>query len=791
MHSWPFSHDLITQLTLSADQRFSVPDYSNDQTWALHLRHGDPPAITLHTTYGLRALAMSLSPRFLKDELDLIDPAQFHTPPQILAAYPNLVILTFKPFDNLSVTLECWVPNSQVIAGRMSFSNQGGTAQDFTFELIGTLQPLEPGQRLAVVTSGSSTILQGRSGELSPVCFMTGDPFPGIGPYAGLAQRVNLAPQQDQRLTWALASTAHETQSLQLAKQTTARAWDEELARIELVNQAQSIQVETGDPAWDACFALAQRTAYSLFLPATPHLPHPSFVLSRSPDQGYSPRGDGSDYPYLWNGQTALDAYYLNSLILPGGLELAEGVLRNFISVQEESGEIDWKPGLAGQRTRKLAQPLLAALAWQIYQINQNDHWLEEVFPPLLKFLKSWFSPLHDRDQDGMPEWDHPLQTGFPSAPIYNRWQPHAQGVEISLLECPSLAAFLYQDCQYLQKIAVRLQQTQELPWLAEKARFLRETLDDLWNARSKTYRYRDYDTLNSNKGTILRTIKGRGQIKLSRNFKTPQRLQLHLQLAEGETRPLRITIMGQGPRGPVNERIGFAQLYWQNGVASCTTTNTFLQLEEVDIQGLTPNDQGTLATIDYTQEDLSQLAPLWAGVPQPQQAQTLIEKTLLARYLKKFGLAATPQSSKSKEELWKSAVHLPWNHLMGEALLAGNYPKQAANLITRLMKAQAQILTRQHYFGETYHAESGEASGEPNILSGLPPFGLFLQVLGIQRLSPHEIIVAGPHHFSKPVTIRYQTLAITRHKKETTITLLSGESLTLRGPGPHRVQIE
>ncbi len=45
------------------------------------------------------------------------------------------------------------------------------------------------------------------------------------------------------------------------------------------------------------------------------NLPNSSFVLSRQPDQGYSLRGDGSDYNHLWNGQPTLEALYLSSLI--------------------------------------------------------------------------------------------------------------------------------------------------------------------------------------------------------------------------------------------------------------------------------------------------------------------------------------------------------------------------------------------------------------------------------------------------------------------------------------------
>ncbi len=791
MNASPSSPVPPVNLILSADQRFSTPDYVNDHTWELLLRGGDPQSLTLQTTYGLRAIRVNFFPRFLQNDIDRMDPQDFCQPPHIAAAYPNYARILFSPLENLQVTMECWVPSSQVMAVRLNFANQGNIPLTFTFEWVGALQPLEPGQRLATVPSNLTNILQGRTGGLAPVCFMTGGPFPGIGPYAGLAQHFVLNPAHERSVTAAIAALPDENNSLTLAKNTISCAWDEETAKIERVNQAQWLDISTGNPEWDACFAHAQSTAYALFLPASDELPHPSFVQSRRPDHGHSLRGDGSDYPHLWSGQTALDAWYLNTILLPGGLPLAKGVLENFLNVQEDNGEIDWKPGLAGQRSRQLAQPLLAALAWQIYEVSQDDDWLETCFIPLLKFFTAWFTAEHDADEDGMPEWKHALQTGFPEAPIYNRWQQGGQAVDISILECPSLAGFLFNECQSLIKIAERLKKTETIPWLETKLTDLNRTISSMWNARSKTYRYRDYATENSNKGRVLRTIKGRGQFDLERHFKTPQRLQIQLALANNDTRPLKITLKGRDEKRKISETIGFGQLYWSNGIATCTSNNVFMQLDEVNIHGLSPDDTGSLAAIDYTQEDISLLLPLWAGAASQQTAKTLIEKTILPRYLKKFGLAATPQGSKEQGEEWKSAVHMPWNHLIGEALVAYGYRKQAAKLITRLMNAHAHVLANHHHFHEVLHAETGEPRGEETILSGLPPLGLFLKVLGIKRLTASELVVEGINPFPKPVTIRYQRVEITRDKKNTVVTLQSGETITLNGPGPHRVQFQ
>ena len=93
-------------------------------------------------------------------------------------------------------------------------------------------------------------------------------------------------------------------------------------------------------------------------------------VLARGSDNGYSPKSDGRDYPASWNGQSALDAYYLAS-VLPAS-QAAQDLFKNFLAIQAEDGSIDGKPGLAGQRGRFLATPLLSSLAWKLYEKSED-----------------------------------------------------------------------------------------------------------------------------------------------------------------------------------------------------------------------------------------------------------------------------------------------------------------------------------------------------------------------------------------------------------------------------------
>ncbi|MCK7481567.1 MAG: hypothetical protein M0C28_33605 [Candidatus Moduliflexus flocculans] len=190
---------------------------------------------------------------------------------------------------------------------------------------------------------------------------------------------LELGPGATRQLTWAQAATDTLQASFDLARQVAARPWEAERARLELLNTGQTVHIHTGDKDWDAAFALSQCAGYSLLFPPNQHLPKTSFVSARGPDNGYSPKGDGTDYPVAWNGQTRLEAHYLAS-VLPAS-QTAQELLKNFLFVQKEDGTIDGKPGLAGQRGRYLAAPMLASLAWRIHRNKRRCKFPEGNLP--------------------------------------------------------------------------------------------------------------------------------------------------------------------------------------------------------------------------------------------------------------------------------------------------------------------------------------------------------------------------------------------------------------------------
>lgn len=782
MRDWTLGPGDPLHLTLAADFRFCQPDYVNDHIWDLQPGGGDPPALALHTTYGLRARQMRIFPRFHLGRQSLSDPDAFAAPPVLRRFAPNFLLLTFAPFAGLEVTAEYWLPDSHTAAGRFSIVNRTGNPLSLLLELCGQLVPLE-GQPLAALPIQSANVLAGRSMDLSPVIFLTGGPLPGPGPYPSLTLDLALASGGSRTLTWAQAALPTAIESFDLARRTAARPWDAERARLELVNAAGTVEVHTGDPDWDAAFALSQKAAFSLFFGPNEHLRQPSFVLSRQPDQGYSPRYDGSDYSHLWNGQPALEAGYL-AANLPGAPELLAGLVRNFMTAQSDDGSVDWKPGLAGQRGRWQCAPLLAGLAWEYARRTGNNDFLRENFAKLNAFLRGWLAPAHDRDGDGFPEWDHPLQSGLEEHPLHSLWQPSSQGGDISCAETPALAAMLCHDFRALSRIALEL----AMPGSADELRAAAATqaglVEDCWDADAALYRVRDRDSHRSPAGKLLASQSGPGTLTVRQSFHQPVRLLVQIEFKGGAIRRPIITVRGRLSKAGRSERFEQPDFQWAAGRAAATTGGLFSSVSSVQVAGVEKRDKVSLRVMDFSGEDISLFLPLWAEIPPTPRARAIVSRTLFAadHFGRPFGIPCAPSADLKTGAVYQE-VHLPWNALVGEGLLAYGFQEEAAQLTARLMSAVILNLKKQRAFYRAYHAETGAGLGERNPVHGLAPLGLFLQALGIEFQSPLRVGLSGKNPFPWPVTVKYRGLAVTRQLEQTVVVFPNGQAVTLDDP--------
>ncbi len=784
MREWNLVSGDPLQLTLAADVRFSNPDYLDDHIWELDLSGGDPGGLGLRTTYGLRARLMRIFPRFTENGKALSDPLAFAVPPSVRAFYPNFLTVSFAPYPGVEIIADYWVANSHAIAGRLNITNRSAVSHPINFEMVCQLIP-QNGQSMTATLRKSVTTLQGQAEDLHPVLFLSGGPQNGSGPFASLSLLLDLATKSSRQISWALASTKDPQDSFELARKTAAHALDAEKARIELQNTGDMLEIFTGDPDWDAAFAFSQKAALSLPIGNSEHLLNTSFVLSRQPDQGYSRLGDGKDYQHFWDGQTSQDALYLSSL-LPGASRFSEGFLKNFIAVQDPgNGVIDCKPGLAGQRGRYLAAPFLATLAWQLSLGGEDKNLVASIYPALYKFWKSWLDPIHDPDQNGLPEWQHLSQTGFEENPLFDGWQPWSKGVKISTVQTPALLAAFYHETQCLIKMSEILGNSDETSILSNQAEIICQAVRSCWNSDDKIYHYCDRDTHLSTPGKLICENPATSELNLERTFKQPVRLVIRVQSGEDTVKRPHVTITGKSFDRSQTEVLEPRDFIFSSNGTIATSEKTYTELGEFEFEGLNPQSQIIIQTADLTLIDQTLLLPIWANIPGQDEAQSFVYRTILnpKEFDHPFGISALPSESYPEAETLNYQVYLPWNQLIGEGLISYGFRLEAVRLISSIMAAVIKNLKQTQSFYHYYHAQSGAGIGERNMLHGFAPLGLFLKALGVEIQSPNRVILSGENLFPWPVTVKYRGLAVIRQKGETKIIFPNGQTQTMNDP--------
>jgi hypothetical protein len=815
MREWNLTQADPLSLRLAADVRLGPTDYANDHIWEMTLAGGDPAALGVRTSFGLRVQELRIFPGFAVGDQHVTDPADFFAPPAVRAFYVNYLRLACQPLEGLHVTADYWVPNSHSLAGQYTFHNPGETSLGVTMLLSATHKPLagEPAGSLGAVqleTHGRAGLFEVQAAGLDIVILLEGPAQPVPAPYASLARLLHVPPGETVAVRWAQsalpaatepppapvrgrASAAappapvdHREAGLEALRELLAREWDGELARIELLN-AGLLDIATGDPEWDAALAFAQTVALRSYVGPTQHLPHPSFVFTRHPDRGYSQRADGSDHNWQWNGQVATEAYVNLPQVVAAAPELAKGILRNWLAVQQEDGFIDWKPGLAGQREKTLCMPLLATMAWQVYEHTEDADFAREVYPGLRRFLDVWFSPRHDRDEDGLPEWTHTIHSAFDDNPSFVRWQKWGQGADISAAESPDLAAYVYRECRALQRMGALLGLEAD-PVLAMRAEMIERRVAGMWNDATRSYHYVDRDSHASLPGEVLAQGRGELSVDVGRRFVPPVRVLVKAVGPREARLQMEAALAGRGRRGRGRvETLRRSHVQWFFGIGTAVSDKLYTILERVDVRGLTDEFEVTVATVDYTRQDQTLLLPLWAGLPDAERAERLVRDTLLdpARYWRPFGIpncSAQDPAYQPENRDGSGGVWMMWNTMLGEGLVDYGYRAEAAELVARLMRATLHTLKEDKAFREAYNADAPGGLGDRHYIWGVSPVALFMRTLGVRIISPRRVYLEGRNPFPWPVSVRHKGLTVERQAETTHITFPSGRSASVSG---------
>ncbi len=782
---WNLPLSKLDSLTLAADVRFGGCSHLDDHIWELTTRRGELPALTLQTTFGLRARGLRIFPRWVEAESPVEAPEDYAIAPVIRQAYANMAVIACAPLEGMNAELVYWVPHAHGIGGYMNLKNEGSKARTLRMEWAALLSPTGENSHRTVVRQHESGVwyLHGQSGGLHCVLLMRGEAQPSPGPHPALALTRTIPANHSMETIWAHAAEPTFEAAFEAASHILQRNHAAERTRITLLNSG-NLHIRTGDPAWNTLFALGQQRAFTLLAAPPAHLKNPVPVLNRTPDDGYSQRGDGADYPPAWlHGHTLWNSRYLAAYLLPGYPELAAGLLENFLQLQNpEDGHIPYNPNQPQEHGSLLAIPLMAGLAWQIYLRKRDPSFLEHVFEPLYRFLQAWLSC--DADGDGLPEWQSLRQLHFFDHPLFSPLHPWAQGADIRVVETPALQALLYREGVCLMRMAQVLGRENATLALQAICDNLKSGVEAAWE--DNMYYPWDRDTHHVTKGQDLGAYPKDGEYPLRQDFDSPVR-PLASVLYEGGAPPqVHLTIRGEAADGsPVESRLTPADWRWAPGRGYGTARQVFHRITSVHVQGLPEGARLVLRTLHTRRSTLDALLPITGGIPEEARARVLIEETLLnpEKYWQANGIPFVPLDESPEAPL--QMVSLPWNTWLGYGLLRYGYRQQSAELLSRLLNALAEDLEKEGALHAMHHCHTGEGTQEHNTLASLPPIGLFMESLGVRIYSQWHVRLEGRNPFPWPVEIRFRGLHIRRGAARTEITFPDGESAVVEDPAP------
>jgi len=117
--------------------------------------------------------------------------------------------------------------------------------------------------------------------------------------------------------------------------------------------------------------------------------------------------------------------------------------------------------------------PLLAWVAWKLYQADGDAEFLDEIYEPVVRSNNWWFEH-NDLDGDGLCEYQHPYSSGLDDSPLWDEGMP---------VTAPDLNTYLCLQQEALANIAQVLgEKEQAAQWRERAARMAARLVDRLWD---------------------------------------------------------------------------------------------------------------------------------------------------------------------------------------------------------------------------------------------------------------------------------------------------------------------
>jgi len=751
MPSGPYFATDPISLIFAADHAFATDLQSPDIVWQLDLEPAQP--LSLQTSLGLQAQSFRIFPFVSRNKHVYQNLDEYLSTPRIDSLTSNYARVNLSPDPNTQASFEFWTREPYAISGRITLRNTGMENAELSARVAGLLVPLNGGQGMSVTKLDYKTYLRGNSGELTVALIMDGMPKPVISPNQALEVSKLLQPGEEFSVLWRCSLAFSHTQSQERALKAFPANWPAEVARLEVANQARTLEIETPLHDWNLVFKSLQDQANLLVKqPPTPDQSR-SFFNKRNT---HTPVGKASELRY-WakysEEPSILEIRQFVRALLPAQVQTAVDLMRSILK--------------SPQCQSKYAPPFpqLAAMVWDVHTYHQQPSFLVECLPLLEEQTLRWFSPQQDDDQDMLPEWPDPDFARLMDLNNFDVWQADSFPTSISRTESLGLAILLSDELETLQRMT-RVTANEEL---AAQIRPYQERLQAAiarFRAEQPNASFIDRDTHHVYPSQKIIEVQLPDPKWQTVQLETPARLNILIK-CRAFCKPDEFQVVGADSEDlELRETIEYSSILWMPFGFHITTQNVYSRfdhLEGLDVtNGLVQLYTSNLQITDISQQlgwegqTAEQDLPAWAA---PQDF----------RY--RFGLPTDLNPANTEG----GRVNIGWNCLLIEHLNRIGEKKLAFELLSRLMMGFSGILKREHAMLESFHSSSSVAMGIRNGIRGLLPPLLLLELAGIQIINEQKVSISGENPCPWPLIVRYRGLEVRREGKNTTIQFPDG----------------
>ncbi|MDY6846221.1 MAG: hypothetical protein SVP52_03700, partial [Chloroflexota bacterium] len=711
---------------------------------------------------------------FIYENQRISNPDDFVHPPKVTNYTPSSVQIEAKYRDHFEFEFICYLPEPDVLTGSIQIRNLQAIPINITVQLAVKLVPMGKGQPSHPEKWGGNQFLAGKTDTLEPILFMTGGPSAINNPFPALSLQLDIEAQHVQDVSWVLVSKESKTKGLEKARAITTSSWRFGFQANVKRDQRQTIQIETGNPDWDAAFLLAQVNARTHFVRPAKDENEFGFIKTRLPDHTSFNQED----PYLSDSLTNLDLYHLSQVLMPASADMFAPLLEKHVIHQIERRKPNPEDKDFPSKKTKNGSPILATTVLAVYEITKNNDFLSTLYPFLTEFFRSWVSDHALGNEKEHLVWDTPAQLQIDTGLYtYDFWETYCKGLDITKAESPALYAMLYREAKALYKISKTMGERAQQRYFSRWQKELFKRLEDCWHEDDEAYGYQDIQSHLSPSQELHFTGRVKNDVEVKKTFIKPQRLQCHIIASDEHTRACTVKIKGLSTTGEKIEEVFKSQnILWVLGQAHLTTENLFGDLVSISFEGFTPDDQFILESADFTQQDITCLLPLWADAGSHAHRQSLASGWLDShRKSFSYGIPETWLGKQALPEDLPIRVNVLWNTLIIDGIAQQGKNKTAASLYTNLMDAIIHGLKNYDGFYPLFDHKNGRPTGQYNALSGLIPIQLFLKIAGIKLFSPNKVAVWGRNPFPWSIEVHWRGLSLIKEQSYTSITFPNG----------------